>query len=156
MAVKMLSVKMLFVKINMFFPDRSFMCALAVPMHKRSLRRTRSISVYVSVLTMAPDIPTLWNHQANCRHNDYYKASCVFIADQWYMMPCSWLDHIFAPADLVSPLFVMMASSNGNIFRVTGPCAGNSPVTGESPLQRPMTELWCFFDLCLNKRLSKK
>ena len=30
----------------------------------------------------------------------------------------------------------MMTSSNGNIFRVTGPCAGNSPVTGEFPAQR--------------------
>ena len=28
---------------------------------------------------------------------------------------------------------VMMTSSNGNIFHVTGPCAGNSQVTGDSP-----------------------
>ena len=36
-------------------------------------------------------------------------------------------------------------------------CAGNSPVTGEFPAQRP--EMWSFdvfFDLCLNKRLSKQ
>ena len=36
-------------------------------------------------------------------------------------------------------------------------CAGNSPVTGESPTQRPVT--WSFdvfFDLCLNKWLSKQ
>ena len=35
-------------------------------------------------------------------------------------------------------------------------CAGNSPVTGEIPVQRPVT--WSFdiyFDLRLNKRLSK-
>ena len=30
----------------------------------------------------------------------------------------------------------MMTSSNGSIFRVTGLCAGNSPVTGEFPSQR--------------------
>ena len=30
----------------------------------------------------------------------------------------------------------MMTSSNGNIFRVTGFCAGNSPATGEFPSQR--------------------
>ena len=50
-----------------------------------------------------------------------------------------------------------MTSSNGNIFRVTGYCEGNSPVTGEFPAQRPVT--WSFdvsFDLCLNKRLSKQ
>ena len=33
----------------------------------------------------------------------------------------------------------MMTSSNGNIFRVTGFSARNSPVTGELPSQRPVT-----------------
>ena len=51
----------------------------------------------------------------------------------------------------------MMTSSNGNIFRVTGLCAGNSPVPGELPAQRPVTRSFdVFFDLRLNKRLSKK
>ena len=36
-------------------------------------------------------------------------------------------------------------------------CAGNSPVTGEFPSQRPMTRSFhVFFDLRLNKRLSKQ
>ena len=36
-------------------------------------------------------------------------------------------------------------------------CAGNSPVTGEFPLQRPVTRSFdVFFDLRLNKRLSKQ
>ena len=35
-------------------------------------------------------------------------------------------------------------------------CAGNSPVTGEFPTQRPVTRSFdIFFDLRLNKRLSK-
>ena len=35
-------------------------------------------------------------------------------------------------------------------------CAGNSPVSGEFPAQRPVTRSFdIFFDLCLNKRLSK-
>ena len=47
-----------------------------------------------------------------------------------------------------------MTSSNGKIFRVTGLCAGNSPVTGEFPAQRPVTRSFdLFFDLRLNKRL---
>ena len=51
----------------------------------------------------------------------------------------------------------MMTSSNGNIFRVTGLCAGNSPVTGEFPAQRPVTRSFdVFFDLRPNKRLSKQ
>ena len=49
----------------------------------------------------------------------------------------------------------MKTSSNGNIFRVT--CAGNSPVTGEFPAQRPVTRSFdVFFDLRPNKRLSKQ
>ena len=51
----------------------------------------------------------------------------------------------------------MMTSSNGDIFRVTDPLCGNSPVTSEFPSQRPVT--WSFdifFDLRLNKRLSKQ
>ena len=36
-------------------------------------------------------------------------------------------------------------------------CAGNSPVTGELPAQRPVTRSFdVFFDLRLNKRLSKQ
>ena len=36
-------------------------------------------------------------------------------------------------------------------------CAGNSPVTGEFPSQRPVTRSFdIFFDLRLNKRLSKQ
>ena len=36
-------------------------------------------------------------------------------------------------------------------------CAGNSPVTGEVPSQRPVTRIFdIFFDLRLNKRLSEQ
>ena len=36
-------------------------------------------------------------------------------------------------------------------------CAGNSPITGEFPSQRPvMRSFDVFFDLCLNKQLSKQ
>ena len=34
-------------------------------------------------------------------------------------------------------------------------CAGNSPGPGEFPAQRPMTRSFDFFDLRLNKQLSK-
>ena len=47
----------------------------------------------------------------------------------------------------------MMTSSNGNIFRVTGHLCGE--FTG--PAQRPVTRSFdVFFDLRLNKRLSKQ
>ena len=63
-------------------------------------------------------------------------------------------------------------SDNGSNFRIYQPwwrhqmetfsallafCAGNSPVTGEFPSQRPATRGFdVFFDLRLNKRLSKQ
>ena len=51
----------------------------------------------------------------------------------------------------------MMTSSNGNIFRVTSHLCGNS--TGHrwiSHTKASDAELWCFFYLCPNERLSKQ
>ena len=51
----------------------------------------------------------------------------------------------------------MMTSSNGNIFRVTGPLCGEFTGPGEFPTQRPVTRSFdVFFHLRLNKRLSKQ
>ena len=50
----------------------------------------------------------------------------------------------------------MMTSSNGNIFRVTGPLCGEFTGPGEFPTPRPVTRRFdVLFDLRLNKRLSK-
>ena len=54
-------------------------------------------------------------------------------------------------------LHSMMTSSNGNFSALLAICAGNSPVTGEFPTQRPVTRSFdVFLDLRLNKRLSKQ
>ena len=51
----------------------------------------------------------------------------------------------------------MMTSSNRNIFHILALCAGNSLVIGKFPSQKPGTRgLDIFFDLCLNKQLSKQ
>ena len=51
----------------------------------------------------------------------------------------------------------MMTSSNGNIFRVTGHLCREFTGPGEFPAQRQVTRSFdVFFDLCLNKRLSKQ
>ena len=51
----------------------------------------------------------------------------------------------------------MMTSSNGNIFRVTGPLCGEFTDPGEFHTQRPVKRSFgVFFDLRLNKRLSKQ
>ena len=54
-------------------------------------------------------------------------------------------------------IIVMMTSSNGNIFRVTGHLCGEFTGTGEFPAQRPLTRSFgAFFDLRLNKRLNQQ
>ena len=71
--------------------------------------------------------------------------------------------------DLQYPIFItdgcqrkipykdMMTSSNGNIFRVTGPLCGEFTGPGEFPTQRPVTRSFDVFpDMRLNKRLSKQ
>ena len=51
----------------------------------------------------------------------------------------------------------MMTSSDGNIFRVTGPLCGEFTGPGEFPTQRPVTRSFdVFFDLRLNIRVSKQ
>ena len=51
----------------------------------------------------------------------------------------------------------MMVSSNGNNFRVTDHLCGEFTGPGEVPAQRPVTRGFnVFFDLRLNKRLSKQ
>ena len=61
------------------------------------------------------------------------------------------------PTELtLNSMLSMMTSSNGNIFRVTGPLCGEFIGPGEFPSQRPVTRCFdVFFDLRLNKRLSK-
>ena len=52
---------------------------------------------------------------------------------------------------------IMMTSSNGNIFRVTGHLCGEFTGPRWIPAQRPVTRNFdVFFDLRLNKRLSKQ
>ena len=53
--------------------------------------------------------------------------------------------------------WIMMTSSNGTIFRATGPLWGEFTGPGDFLAQRPVTRSFdVFFDLRLNKRLSKQ
>ena len=82
-------------------------------------------------------------------HPDHITMSDVDSAHHTIKLPlCLWV---------TNHTLRMMTSSNGNIFRVTGPLCGEFTGPGEFPTQRPVT--WSFdvfFDLRLNKRLSKQ
>ena len=74
-----------------------------------------------------------------------HNAYCYLIAD---MVLCITLS---------AHSYIMMTSSNGNIFRVTGHLCGEFTGPGEFPTQRPVTRSFdVYFDLCPNKRLSKQ
>ena len=67
------------------------------------------------------------------------------------------LDHWQMSRDTDDMPHSMVTSSNGNIFRVTGPLCGEFTGPGEFPAQRPVTRSFdVFFDLRLNKGLSKQ
>ena len=58
---------------------------------------------------------------------------------------------------LTDPMKLMMTSSDGNIFGVTGHLCGEFAGHGEFLAQRPVTQCFdVFFNLRLNKRLSKQ
>ena len=61
---------------------------------------------------------------------------------------------VYFPSEMIVYVRIfMMTSSNGNIFRVTGPLCGEFTGPGEFPTQRPVARS---LDVRLNKRLSKQ
>ena len=67
------------------------------------------------------------------------------------------LSQAIVPSGAPCSSITMMTSSNRNISALLTICAGNSPVPGEFPAQRPVTRSFdVFFDLRLNKPLSKQ
>ena len=87
--------------------------------------------------------------------------ACCFVSSDWWSTDFPWnrqaaLWRIVTFRLFVIPWYIMMTSSNGNIFRVTGHLCGEFTGPGEFPTQRPVTRSFdAFFDLRLNKRLSK-
>ena len=87
----------------------------------------------------------------------------------WNMCPCSSVQFVLQSniskeyPCCICKIFTtipspdMMKSSIGNIFALLAICAGKSPAPGEFRAQRPVTRSFdVFFDLRLNKRLSKQ
>ena len=86
-----------------------------------------------------PEGLLIWNYQLSLHmrfHMKFIFHNCAFMKNQDVSM---------------------MTSSNGNISALLAICAGNSPVPGEFPTQWPVARSFdVFFDLRLNKRLSKQ
>ena len=87
-----------------------------------------------------------YKHTVN--HRNFLDAERHNMVPSWY--------HVRHYAASVNFMY-MMTSSNGNISALLAIYAGNSPVTGEFHSQGPVTRSFDdFFDLGLNKRLSKQ
>ena len=81
--------------------------------------------------------------------NSFRCEFILFIKTHFYgehSLHISWRSTQSSPISIF-PVF-MMTSSNGNMFRVTGFCAGNSPVTSEFPSHRPVTRSLMFSLIC--------
>ena len=90
----------------------------------------------------------VWFNKDNLEGNVIFAVTTVAVDGLAPFIATVW--HIQQP-------IVMMTSWNGNIFRVTGPLCGEFSGPGEFPEQRPVTHSFdVFFDLRLNKRLSKQ
>ena len=98
--------------------------------------------VEVSVTTMRPTVAAQHCHRGNLLNDlsiilTHVYRSCIHIELE---IDCSWWRH---QMEIFSALLAI--------------CAGKSPVPGEFPTQRPVTRSYdVFFDLRLNKRLSKQ
>ena len=123
-------------------------CCWTINRFASDLRRHEAhvTSFWYDGLATAPhglDIPNrfeiLHPWEKLCRHKPHYHSVCLCFI------------HMYCITHF------MMTSSNGNIFRVTGPLCGEFTGPGEFPPQRPVTRSFdVFFDLRLNKRLSKQ
>ena len=102
-----------------------------------------------------------------CGFREYLRRRSSII--KFVIIVCNWFPHVLNlprcqpvsvahnhPATSVEQTG-MMVSLNGNISTLLALCAGNYSVTSEFPTQRPvMRSFDVFFDLRMNKRLSKQ
>ena len=96
----------------------------------------------------------IWLDFPDFKH-DYIKEA--YWSDVCFASHCSWTGDFHSDWYYFVATVLMMTSSNGNIFRVTGPLCGEFTGPGEFRTQRPVTQSFdVFFDLRLNKRLSKQ
>ena len=106
------------------------------------------------------DIPVLIQKMARHQPGDNLLSDPMVITlqkhicvtwPQWVNQDLVWIIWIDIPA------CIMMTSSNGNIFHVTGHLCGEFTGLRWIPAQRPVMRCFeVFFDLCLNKWLRKQ
>ena len=96
------------------------------------------------------------------------QKSCIYERTTWEGQIAHWATRLYkvfwSPGlcDIMLMPFLALAGAwwrhqMETFYAILAICAGNSPVPGEFPAQRPVTRSFdVFFDLCPNKRLSKQ
>ena len=98
---------------------------------------------------------------------EFIKNNCITTTKQSTTKPCAYFLGYTAAAPMTKMSskwdfkmkirFTWWLHQMETFSALLALCAGNSPVPGEFPAQRPVTRSFdVFFDLCLNKRLSKQ
>ena len=110
-------------------------------------------------------MPSVWHPALTISHLDEIRPrgissgrhSVQITLSRWFRVALYVIRMTYYIEHKSSERLTMMTSSNGNIFRVTGPLCGEFTGPGEFPTQRPVTRSFdVFFDMRLNKRLSKQ
>ena len=139
--------------------------------HLKYVVERKAIRLNIPVITAHNELfmLTLWILHAVCvidllwgeltGHQWISIKSPVTLALNFFMFTSTtcWVSNRDASDSCHHDAHVMMTSSNGNIFRVTGPLCGEFTGPGEFPTQRPVTRSFdVFFDLRPPKPLSKQ
>ena len=90
--------------------------------------------------------------------SEYLKENTSLFSISWQYTGALYQSHTtFVSALCGNYLIAWWRHQMETFFALLALCAGNSPVTGEFPTLRSVTRsFYIFFDLCLNKQLSKQ
>ena len=98
-------------------------------------------------------IVTVINRSAELSLMDNNITTCLTAFDEGWRF-VYMIAYIYVPVSIPFPWWRHQMETFSTLLAI---CAGNSPVTGEFPTQRPVTRSFdVIFDLCPNKRLSKQ
>ena len=112
--------------------------------------RNQTYTFIVSQITL----PEKWANWGPICYKDIISIGILTMKLRCYHDSLIFMMEILYPERTIP---IMMTSSNETFSALLAICAGNSPVPGEFPTQRPMTRSFdVFFDLHLNKRFSKQ
>ena len=87
----------------------------------------------------------------------FWVISPALVASSFRMIISCSIFHVWKQTREIKEVFPWWRHQTETFSALLAICPGNSPVTGEFPAQRPVTQsVGVFFDLRLNKRLSKQ